>query len=285
VPPREFFTSKEFARRVKKHKEKRVNEPEPNPKLDSDEPDHLDQEPHEKEQDPSIAKQQRKEKEIADKLRHIRKVNSKVSLRYDSSSTSKLAYEKIRLEQLQDPECKAIRDVLTLHDEGQGPETPLSKTASAKRDKIRSHYFIHEDLLMRRFVPLEGTDTPEDAQIAQQSDTATAPENVTQPECPSELATNDKEQLEEAKAPSETADPEQPSEAEVHSDESRLHTKTSSKRRVARRHRALNRFGPKGRIVVPKALIRDVLNVFHGIPLTGHLGKDKTVQTIGQYFY
>jgi hypothetical protein len=37
--------------------------------------------------------------------------------------------------------------------------------------------------------------------------------------------------------------------------------------------------------VGPKALVRDVLNVCHGIPLTGHLGKDKTVKTISQYFY
>ena len=138
---------------------------------------------------------------------------------------------------------------------------------------------------MRRFVPLGHTDTSEDAQIAQQSEVDAAPDTVTLSDNQPEPAANEKEQLDEAKAPSEIAEPQQPSESKVSSKESRVHTKTSSKRRIARRHRALNRFGPVGRIVVPKALIRDVLNVFHGIPLTGHLGKDKTVQTIGQYFY
>ena len=37
--------------------------------------------------------------------------------------------------------------------------------------------------------------------------------------------------------------------------------------------------------MVPKALVRDVLNVYHGIPLTGHFGKDKTVQNIETHFY
>jgi hypothetical protein len=55
--------------------------------------------------------------------------------------------------------------------------------------------------------------------------------------------------------------------------------------RISRRDRALDRQGPIGRIVVPKALIRDILNVYHGIPLTGHLGKDKTVYNVSQHLY
>ena len=54
---------------------------------------------------------------------------------------------------------------------------------------------------------------------------------------------------------------------------------------MKRRDRALDRFGPIGRIVVPRTLVRDILNVYHGIPLTGHLGKDKTVHAISTHFY
>jgi hypothetical protein len=141
--------------------------------------------------------------------------------------------------------------------------------------------------LMRRFVPLEGTDTPEDTEIAQLSGKVKTPDEIAQQQSPLEPkpAKRSEEQLVEAEAPSRVVELQPSIEAEVHSGRNQAHTKTSSKRRIARRHKALSRYGPKGRIVVPKALIRDVLNVFHGIPLTGHLGKDKTVQTIGQYFY
>ena len=55
--------------------------------------------------------------------------------------------------------------------------------------------------------------------------------------------------------------------------------------RISRRAKALARCGPVGRIVVPKSMIVDVLNVFHGIPLLGHFGKDKTVKNVEQHFY
>jgi transposase InsO family protein len=42
---------------------------------------------------------------------------------------------------------------------------------------------------------------------------------------------------------------------------------------------------PLGKIVVPAALIPDVLVMFHGVPITGHYGRDKTIHHISTYFW
>jgi hypothetical protein len=52
-----------------------------------------------------------------------------------------------------------------------------------------------------------------------------------------------------------------------------------------RRERALQSINPDGRIVVPERLISDVLLLFHGLPITGHVGRNKTEEAIRQRFY
>ena len=52
-----------------------------------------------------------------------------------------------------------------------------------------------------------------------------------------------------------------------------------------RRNRHLKHLHPKGRIVVPQTLRDDVLKMFHGIPLTGHLGRKKTTEMATRYFW
>jgi hypothetical protein len=54
---------------------------------------------------------------------------------------------------------------------------------------------------------------------------------------------------------------------------------------AVRRRRALDRTLPPGRIVVPQSLRADVLDTFHGIPLTGHLGRKKTTERAATYFW
>ena len=73
--------------------------------------------------------------------------------------------------------------------------------------------------------------------------------------------------------------------ARLENDTPKVKVKRKPEPRIKRRARSLAKNGPVGRIVVPKALVRDVLNVYHGIPLTGHFGKDKTVQNIETHFY
>jgi hypothetical protein len=55
--------------------------------------------------------------------------------------------------------------------------------------------------------------------------------------------------------------------------------------RVSKRAKALARVRPLGKIVVPAALIPDVLVMFHGVPITGHYGRDKTIHHISTYFW
>lgn len=59
----------------------------------------------------------------------------------------------------------------------------------------------------------------------------------------------------------------------------------SARDKVSRRDRALARTAPESRIVVPKALINDVLWVFHGLPVTGHMGRNKTLDLIAMHFW
>ena len=123
---------------------------------------------------------------------------------------------------------------------------PLNRAAT----RIGQLYFIHDGLIMRRFVPLGGEPDPLDPGQEDEE----AGDSVIPPVQP------------------EQADPEPNGAARAVP-------------RISRRDRALNSIGPVGRIVMPKALTRDVLNVFHGIPLTGHFGKNKTVHNVAQYFY
>ena len=78
------------------------------------------------------------------KQSNIHKVNSKVSLTYDTEAASRLAHEKIKTEQLKDPKCLKIIALLTKGD-------------SLESRRAKRYFFWHEDLLMRRFVPLEVT--------------------------------------------------------------------------------------------------------------------------------
>ena len=55
--------------------------------------------------------------------------------------------------------------------------------------------------------------------------------------------------------------------------------------RDERRARAIRRCFPEGRVVVPESLVGAVLWTFHGIPLTGHPGRTRTVEMVKRYFY
>jgi hypothetical protein len=73
---------------------------------------------------------------------HKKVVNSKVSRVYDTAAASRLAHAKILAEQRRDPKCKKILALLAT-EKGQGAA------------RVKQYFFQHEDLLMRRFVPLE----------------------------------------------------------------------------------------------------------------------------------
>lgn len=121
----------------------------------------------------------------------------------------------------------------------------LAKSEAAE-PSVHKWFFEHEGLLMRRFEPKELT-----AQRDEQS----------QPE-------QDEEKNQGVVEGPAEAPPD-----------------NGSRARINRRMRALERTRPVGRIVVPDALVPDVLLMFHGIPLTGHYGRDKTVQHIASYFW
>ena len=49
---------------------------------------------------------------------------------------------------------------------------------------------------------------------------------------------------------------------------------------LGRRQRALQQTNPIGRIVVPSTLRPDVLVLWHGLPMSGHRGRDETTKAI-----
>ena len=54
---------------------------------------------------------------------------------------------------------------------------------------------------------------------------------------------------------------------------------------LTRRDRELQKMYPSGRIVVPRTMIATVLSLFHGPPLTGHNGRNKTIDLVKSRFY
>ena len=90
------------------------------------------------------------------KARHVKRVNSKVSLSYQSTAASNLAHEKIVAEQLVDERCSKIRAALEDCQPGEAAKKP-SKAEAERIEKNRKFYFMHDCLLMRRFVPVVQT--------------------------------------------------------------------------------------------------------------------------------
>ena len=248
--PPEYFTSNDFNRRIRKARGVLPDPPTSEDEESSDESSDPESELSKDANKPTKESKQLEEAKLS------RKINSKVSLRYNDRAASALAYEKILQEQLQDKTCIKITTAIS------SEETGGSMAEQLRLQQIKNRYFIHEKLLMRRFLPLQDSTDDNGKKGMQQEST---PEGEAEPQ-PEEERFKPKGRNWRVK-------------------EKRLLLKRATAQRVARRNHALNRSGPIGRTVVPKALVRDVLNVFHGIPLTGHLGKDKTVHTISQHFY
>jgi hypothetical protein len=126
-----LFTSKDFSRRIKKKKKSPLIEVRESSSDDSESTtlDESDSEDSGEEQVPTQSKEQKKKDKEAAARRHARRVNSKVSLKYDASAASELAHEKNYQEQLKDKNCKDIRKALEERSAKEQAKGPLSITA------------------------------------------------------------------------------------------------------------------------------------------------------------
>ena len=104
---------------------------------DDDTDDDSEEDPHEVDMPGQIL-----ESKTEAKKKNVVKVNSKVSMTYDTEAASRLAHDKIKAEQLKDPKCIKIAKL-------------LEKGDSIESKRARLYFFWHEELLMRRFVPLK----------------------------------------------------------------------------------------------------------------------------------